>query len=169
MTSGNKHDHIDQLFRADFDRIEVRYNPQHWKHLQAAMSNSVEESDHQVSRNSPYTKAKLLNLSIGQWLALGLFLIAIICWLFVFNSPSVEKKPFKKLEQQPQQETISNSSSRHEGFRNQGSNEISNTNAFSPSIHLDTVPNKAESISNDSLSEQTEDTSRKSLDNFIFW
>jgi cytoskeletal protein RodZ len=169
MTSSNNHEHLDQLFRADFERIEVRYNPQHWKQLQAAMSNSAVESDLQGNRNSSKTKAKLLNLTIGQWLALGILLIALIWWLFVFNSPSAEKKPFQNHEQQPQQETISNTSSGHEGLSTQGSSKNSNRNALPPSILLDTILTQSESNTNDSLSKQTEDTSEKSLDNFIFW
>lgn len=167
--ASNNHEHIDQLFRADFDRIEVRFNPHHWDQLQAAISDSAAKGNIEESGNSIRSTAQFIDKSIWLILALGIVLIAFICWMFFLMSPTAERKPSSKPELQESYEGISDTFSNHEDKITTRGLQETNSNTNQLNHPPDSIFTNLKSEINDSLNVHSEDTATKSIDNFIFW
>ncbi len=154
---------VDQLFRSEFDRIEVRYNPVHWEQMQTLLAQVPAVEIKQDSSDSNLIKSVLKAKLF--WLVIAVLGLGLILLLFNrINKPESIKEnklkpelPTSKQEVSPQLNTSKTWTSTPVETE-QGINQI---------ITQDTILKRKAVL--DSLGKGIKDTTNGTLDNFIFW
>jgi hypothetical protein len=96
----NNEEHIDQLFREGFDRVEVRYNAHHWERLSAALAAAPSSMDASSGGKNDAPASKKFPrwwLSIVLTGILVMLLIGLLTWSpAVFKLDNNEKEQARK-------------------------------------------------------------------------
>jgi len=100
--------HIDNLFREEFEQIEVRYNALHWQQLQHAL---IQAGAAGAASSLPLTSkgkfSHLLKKFLGWWIGAGAVLIAVTLALVLLREPQTFEVPVPSaLETAPSSTTV---------------------------------------------------------------
>jgi hypothetical protein len=155
----NNQEHIDNLFREGFDRIEIRYNPEHWQSLEKALADVSGHDNSQQNLGSE----RITNKSFpGWWLSVfaGLILGALYFFYRKDVIPVLKPKVEAPIELR---DSVHPEALFLDTIAPGVASEFEND--FIEEIEPDSVRGR-DQISADSLSA---DSIRNDLDLFIFW
>lgn len=160
-------EHIDQLFRQQFDEVEVRFNPSHWSAMQQTLAAAAAGAAVAASESAWHRLLRLMKSNLNVWIAvISSMGLCLGIFLMFRKSGAVEFLPIRKESDLPQVELQSMDSDTITPYHSVKRDSISLVNA--PVAGGSDTIQKSNLLPVDTIQVVTVDTT-KALKDFIFW